>query len=172
MRSDVQLEFADGEYTFRLTLSGIDEIQRKCGAGMGEVYARVLAGRFFSPVEEGVTIGNPLEGKWRVEDLLEIIRQGLIGGGQGMVDGRPVEVNSVLANRLVENYVVTQPLKFAWDLASAIVMAANEGLEARLHSVKKKRGSGSVSRATDGSTTRERSRTSQSATSAPSKQVS
>jgi hypothetical protein len=121
----VTLDFADGKYTFKITLGGIREIQTKCRTGMGAVYARILKGRYISPA--GDTFGNPLEGEWYVEDLIEVIRQGLLGGGSGMVDGQSVKVDETRAQHLIENYVVGKPLAYAWKLAAAIVTAANEG---------------------------------------------
>lgn len=127
MRTDVQLEFGDGRYLFRLTLAGVDEIQRKCKAGMGEVYSRVLAGRYVAP--GGADFGNPLEGKWRIEDLIEIIRQGLIGGGEGLADEKPVKVDALVANAMIERYVNPQPYAKAWSIAAAICMACIEGMD-------------------------------------------
>lgn len=158
MRTDVQLEFGDGVYTFRLTLAGVDEIQRKCRAGMGEVYARILAGRYANgPLGD---FGNPLEGKWRSEDLIEVIRQGLIGGKHGMSDEKPVEVTAPIANALIENYVVGLPLAKAWSIAAAVCMAAIEGMDdPDEHPVKKKRASKVVKAPASGSTMDERSPT-------------
>lgn len=57
------LQFADGEYLFRLNLKQVEELQEKCDAGPSEVLRRLMSDT------------------WRVADVRETIRLGLIGGG-------------------------------------------------------------------------------------------
>lgn len=163
MRSEVELAFADGVYLFRLTLPGIAEIQRKSkappeDAGFGAISARIMAGRYLQ--QNGPPFGNPIEARYRIEELIEIVRQALIGGGKGKVDGEDIEVDGRIANHLIENYVVppAQPIKVAWDLAASIILATTEGLEETEEaSPLKKKGT-----RRGGSTTVERSPTSRS----------
>lgn len=164
MRTDIELEFADGRYMFRLNIAGISELQEKAGVGFGEVFARLLAGRYKDG--EGGSFGMPTEGRWFIRDLTETIRLGLIGGGQGEVDGEPVEVTPIIANRLVTAYVLGRPLKEAWNLAAAIVYATVEGVEDRAHEVKKK--SVRTRKTTAGSTSPKRSASSPASGSTPS----
>jgi len=124
--TSIDLEFADGRYIFALKVPGINEMQEKCKAGIGRIYARVLAGRYIIDME---SIGNPVEAEYMLTDLTETIRQGLIGGGMGVVDGEEVKVNSITANRLVENYVVGRPLSEGWALAASVLMALIEGYD-------------------------------------------
>jgi hypothetical protein len=128
MSTAIDLAFADGIYTFDLGLAQINEIQSKCGAGIGAVYARVLKGRYF--IAE-LAIGNPAEAEYRIEDLIAVIKQGLIGGGRGVVDGQDVVVTAFRANELVENYVLAagKPLKEAWTIAAAVLTARIEGYD-------------------------------------------
>ena len=168
MQTAVELDFADGRYNFKLTLEGVSEIQRKCKAGIGAVFARVLSGRYFPKEELSVPpFGNPAEARFSVEDLLEIVRQGLIGGEYGYADDKRVEMDASLANRLIANYLFpVRPIKHAWDLAAAIIMASYEGMDdPEEHPVKKKGDSVKPSRTGDGLTTGGRSQTSPSATS-------
>lgn len=140
-QTSIRLKFADGEYDFRLGLAQINEIQNRCGTGIGAVFARVLKGRFFQVTPEGqVAIGDPSQAEYRIEDLLATIRQGLIGGGKGVVDGAEVVVDAARANQLVENYVASgaQPLKDAWALAAAILSVAIEGYDPPGEQAKKK----------------------------------
>ncbi len=119
-------EFADGKYRFALGLEQIEEIQTRCKAGIGEVYARVLQGRVAGDME----VGHPAYAMYRHEDLLETIRQGLIGGGEGMVDGQEVKVTALRANELVDRYLLgdaAMPLTDQWKLAAAILFAKVEG---------------------------------------------
>lgn len=128
----IELEFADGTYLFRLNLPQIAELETKCGiegkpSGIGAIFARVLKGRYV--LTDGTTLGNPEEAEYRVHDITETIRLGLIGGGQGVVNERPVKVDPITARRLVENYVVNRPLKEGWSIAAAILGACCEGYE-------------------------------------------
>lgn len=127
MQTAIDLHFGDGTYTFRLGLAQIKVLQDKCGVGIGALYSRLLRGRYLA---EGASIGVTTEAEFRVEDIVEVIRQGLIGGGKGEVDGQSVEVNPMVANRLVAAYVFPErPLKEGWNVAAAIMMACIEGYE-------------------------------------------
>ncbi|AYJ87671.1 gene transfer agent family protein [Sphingomonas paeninsulae] len=81
MQTHIDLLFGDGEYTFKLGLRQILAIEEKCGP-IGEVFARLLKGRYVGNVD-GSGIGLASEGAFRVDDIMETIRQGLIGGGAG-----------------------------------------------------------------------------------------
>lgn len=125
MRTHVDLKFADGEYRFALGLKQIHELQTKCGIGIGGLYARVLQGR----VPDDPEVGHPLYGAYHVDDLVETIRQGLIGGGEGRVNGEPVTVTAARANELVDRYVLGDGVALSelWGLAAAILYAKIEG---------------------------------------------
>lgn len=126
MLTEIELEFADGRYLFRLGLAQISEVQQKTGSGIGALYARVLAGRY---LVAGESMGVNGEAKYAVADIIEPIRQGLIGGGKGEVDGQPVNVTSIVANRLIENYVLNRPLSEAWTIAAAVLTACIVGYQ-------------------------------------------
>jgi len=124
---EIELEFADGRYLFRLGLSQIGELQTKCGAGLGAIFARVMAGRYIIEAT-GASFGNPSEAAWFSQDLTETIRLGLIGGGSGEVNGSPVKVDPILARRLVETYgPPARPMSEAWTIAAAVLGACVEG---------------------------------------------
>lgn len=91
---DVTLVWADGEYTFRLAIAQLRELQEKCDAGPLELYRRML-------------IGN-----WRLDDIRETIRLGLIGGGQ---------VPPAAALKLVIRYVDDRPLLESAEIARVIL---------------------------------------------------
>lgn len=124
-QTHIDLAFADGEYRFALGLEQINELQNACGDGIGAIYARVLQGR----VASDVTVGHPGYGAYKLADLVETVRQGLIGGGQGLVNEQPVKVEAMRANQLVANYLHAMPLSKQWDLAAAILYAKVEGYE-------------------------------------------
>lgn len=126
MRTDIELEFADGSYLFALKLPQIVELQRVCGAGIFAIYGRVLKGRY---VFKGEEFGAPHEGEAFLHDIYETIRLALIGGGRGRVNGEEVTVSPGRAKELLETYIHPQPLKDAWGVAAAILSAKIEGYE-------------------------------------------
>lgn len=128
MQTWIDLKFADGEYTFKLGLGQIAEIERKCGAGIGAIYARTLRGRFGMSDDDVM----PTEAEYRFSELVEVIRQALIGGGEGIVDGADVRVSSTRANDLIEYYVIgvgdrRMAMQRTWAVAAAILASLIEG---------------------------------------------
>lgn len=126
MANSIDLEFADGRYTFALPLAQIDELQRKTGTGIGAIFSRVIKGA--SRLNDDIVLA-PASAEFYALDLIETIRQGLIGGGKGEVDGGEVKVTPVLAQRLVSNYVLNQPLSTAWEFAVSILGAVIVGYD-------------------------------------------
>lgn len=128
MQSTIDIDFADGLYTFALPLPQIDELQRKTGIGIGGLFNRVLKGCG--------QIGNdvvqfPAHAEFYALDLVETIRQGLIGGNHAVVDGQEIKVTPGLANTLIQNYVAppARPLSDSWSLAASILGACVVGYD-------------------------------------------
>lgn len=96
----ITFEWADGEHTFRLAIGQLRELQDKCSAGPMEILDR-LAGR-----------------TWRVDDVRETIRLGLMGGGKGASE----------ALTFVKRYVDDAPLTDNVHVAQAILLAALIGV--------------------------------------------
>ncbi len=119
----LELEFADGSYLFDLKLPQLAELQEKRGPVFA-IYGRVLKGRYI--LETG-TMGLAAEGEAFAEDLFETVRLGLIGGAQGVVDGKEVAVSAITARNLVERYCHTAPLRDAWAVAASVLAARIEG---------------------------------------------
>lgn len=133
METSITLEFADGEYHFALGLRQINEIQNICDMGIGAVFARVARGIYHRKSEAGeLLFGDPTQSEYRMEDLTAIIRQGLIGGGRGTVDGVSVSVDATRANQLIEAYVLAerQPIEKSWKLAYTILAGRIIGFQA------------------------------------------
>ncbi len=125
-RNTVDLDFADGRYTFALPLARIDELQRKTGVGIGALFARVLKGCHQVGAEIVIAPGH---GEFYALDLIETIRQGLIGGNHGVVNGAEVKVTPTLVNSLIQNYVLEHPLSDSWSLAASILGAVIVGYD-------------------------------------------
>lgn len=125
MQTHIDLAFANGAYRFALGLAQIHELQTKCKTGIGAIYARVLQGR----VSEDISVGHPAYAAYHIDDLVETVRQGLIGGGVGWVDEQEVKVGPLRANDLVERYALAMPLMDLWNLAASILHAKIDGYE-------------------------------------------
>lgn len=96
----IELEFADGTYGFRLAIGELEELQEKTDCGPYTLLRRLLAN------------------DWKVDDVRQTIRLGLMGGG----------TEPIAAKKLVERYVDQRSdwLNNAM-IAQAIVSAALVG---------------------------------------------
>lgn len=124
----LDLPFADGRYTFRLSQPQIQEIEKRGDSGIGAIYGRTLRGRFGPGAGDIIST----DGAYRFSELVEIIRQGLIGGKHAVVDGQEVHVTAARANELVERYVLNNTfdrlaIAEIWALAYQILHALMEG---------------------------------------------
>ena len=93
------LIWADGEHRFRLRIKELRELQDKCDAGPAQIMMRLV------------------NHTWRVDDILQAIRLGLIGGGASPTD----------ALLLVKRYVEDRPLAENVVIAAEIIAAAISG---------------------------------------------
>lgn len=127
MQTEVDLPCFGGIYTFRLGLAQIRELESKCDAGIGAIYARTLRGRY--GLEENEIY--PIQGDYRFSELAEVIKQGLIGGKHAYIDGADELVSSARAAELIQNYVLDgqdrMVLRQTWALAAAVLSALIEG---------------------------------------------
>lgn len=126
MQTWAEFPFANGRYRFALGLEQIKEIERAANSGLGAIYARTSKGRY--GYEDGEIF--PELAEYRFPELVEVIRQGLIGGGEGVVDGMDVKVSATRANELVQAYLLgvsdtrmamTEIWKLAYVILSALV---------------------------------------------------
>jgi hypothetical protein len=122
----IELEFADGQYLFALPLAQINELQRKTGIGIGGLFARVLKG---CARIGGDVVLAPGQAEFYALDIIETVRHGLIGGGKGVVNGEEVKVTPILANQMVDAYVLNRPLSESWSLAASILGACIVGYD-------------------------------------------
>lgn len=126
----IRLACFDGEYEFQISLAGCIAIEEKAGVGIGAVYAQILRGRYL--MEDGSAFGVAAESAFSAPVLLEIVRQGLIGGGKGFSDGKEIQVGALKANMLISVYLDPDRghnLLEAWNLAAAVMHALIEGVE-------------------------------------------
>lgn len=97
--ASVDLDWADGTYKFRMAWGQLAELQEKTDAGPFVILQRLS------------------NGSWKVEDITNVIRLGLIGGGMKPVD----------ALKLVRTYVEDRPPMENVLTAQAILAAGVMG---------------------------------------------
>lgn len=98
--ASVTIAWADGDYTFRLPIGQLRELQDKCGAGPLAIFERLR------------------NGTWMVDDIRETLRLGLIGGGL-----KPPE-----ALVLIKRYVDDRPWAENVLAATTVLLAAVMGV--------------------------------------------
>lgn len=98
----VTFAWADGDYSFRLGWGELAELQEHCNAGPYVVLNRLHVG------------------EWRIEDIGEVIRLGLIGGGT-----EPAKALT-LTRRYVEGRPPFENHKFAVVILQAGLLGAPE----------------------------------------------
>jgi hypothetical protein len=138
MQTHRDIDFADGVYRFKLGMGQIIAIEEKCGARIGAIYRHVLAGLY---QKEGEAVRMWLEADFGAVELIEICRQGLIGGNWGEVDGREILVPDHKATHLVRTYLHPDngnPLTKAWDMAAIILHTCVVGYEPAQEAAQKK----------------------------------
>lgn len=121
MQTHRDIEFGDGTYRCALGMGQIIAIEEKTGQRIGALYGHIMAGLYQS---EGEAFRNGLMANFGILEVIEVCRQGLIGGGEGFVDGRDIKVSDHLATHLVRTYLHPEngnPLTKAWDMAAAIL---------------------------------------------------
>ena len=88
----------DGAYAFRLTIKGLRDLQEACDAGPLTIARRLASG------------------DWKVDDIRETIRLGLIGGGMDKPRARLMcerHVDDFDQSSLIENCLTAQAIIFA-----------------------------------------------------------
>ena len=127
MPNHIWLNFGDGVYLAHLKNKRIDAVETVTGAALGDIYARSLTGMYRDT--DGEWIVQPLEAKWSNKELVEVVRQGFIGGAKCIIDGVEKPVNDFQVNSLIASYLDERPRVELWKLASAILFATMEGYE-------------------------------------------
>jgi hypothetical protein len=148
LRTDLRVAFGDGVYRFALgdaeamqiewryvlgkvSLHGLVHEYRRShvpigpAKGIGAVYADLCRGRALfgsgEPIWAGLGTADPSDAAFYRTDIALVIGWGLIGGGEGIVDGKRFEVDERKAAELVARYVTDAPLAPNWTLAFAIL---------------------------------------------------
>lgn len=101
INGSVKLTWGDAEHEFNVAkIKQVLELEEKCGAGVAEIFDRLRNNR------------------WRINDLRETLRLGLIGGG--------MEPSKAL--KLVISYCDERPWRESLQPALVVIMAAMVGV--------------------------------------------
>lgn len=124
-RIDCWMEVGDGHYRLKLGRR-LFELEEKINRGAFQIYGSVARGRY---EQNGESFGFATEGAASRNTCREVVRLGLVGGGQAVIDGRLVQVDGPAANKLLARYIDDGPAELLWDMAFAIMSCAIEGRE-------------------------------------------
>lgn len=95
--AEVTIAWADDEYTFRLGIKQLLQLQEKCDAGPQYIVSRLA------------------NGSWFVNDIRETIRQGLLGGDEKRTTDE--------VRNLITQHVDERPLLESLPIARTILLA-------------------------------------------------
>lgn len=123
--AEIELEFGDGQFLFRLPPVYVDLIQKRRGYDV--TWPDGSTGKKPKPI--GMIMQEIMSGQFDALDCIEIIKQGLIAGGRGVVAGEDVELNPTKARMMVEDIINTWPYEQVHLYASAILRACWYGYE-------------------------------------------
>ncbi len=101
----VTFDWGDGTHSFRLAWGQLAELQEKCDAGPYVVLQRLHSGA------------------WRIEDIANVIRLGLIGGGMEPAPALKLARRYVEARPPMESLIPAQVI-----LSAALMGAPEEGV--------------------------------------------
>lgn len=123
METAVTLPFADGEYRFWLGLPQLVELERACGDTSILTLEERLRGSIGVEADDFVFAGG---GAAMIRDVRHIIRLGLIGGNQAVIDGEQSEVGPIRAGQIIDAYVCpARPLEeavvLAWRILHSVI---------------------------------------------------
>lgn len=104
--ASITLDWADGTYQFRLAWGQLVELQEKVDAGPFVILQRLNSGG------------------WRVQDISQVIRLGLVGGGMKQADALKLVRLHVEAFPPAENLMVAQAV-----LAAGLMGAPDEEIK-------------------------------------------
>lgn len=137
METRITLPFADGEYEFWLPMSRVVAAEREMGRldadGVRKPHSILTVfhdlGTHLGVVLDGAHV---LTGPMPVlpADAHAIIRNALVGGNRGMVNGEQIAVGDAMARNLIETYCYpARPLMHDLGLAWRILQAAVYGID-------------------------------------------
>ena len=123
--AEIELEFGEGQFRFRLPALYIDQLQKKRGYDV--TWPDGSQGK--KPKPFGQIFREHMTGDYDPLDSLEIIRLGLTAGGGGTVAGETVKLDPTKGRIMVEDVTATRPVEQWYVVAGAILRACTYGYE-------------------------------------------
>lgn len=123
--AEIELEFGDGQFLFKLPALYIDRLQRERGTDV--TYPDGSQGK--RPKPFGQIFREHMTGDYDPLDSLAVIKLGLTAGGRGMVAGESIKVDPTKARIMTEDVTATWPVEQWYLFASAILRACCYGYE-------------------------------------------
>ena len=117
--AEIELEFGDGQFMFRLPALFIDQLQRKRGTEV--TYPDGSTGK--RPKPFGQIFREHLTGDYDPLDSIEIIKLGLTAGKGGVIAGEEIKLSPTEARIMCENVTATWPVE-QWYLFAATILRA------------------------------------------------
>lgn len=125
--SEIELEFGDGQFLFRLPALYIDRLQRERGTDV--TYPDGSQGK--RPKPFGQIFREHMTGDYDPIDSLTVIKLALTAGASGVVAGETIKLDPTKARIMVEDVVKSWPVEQWYLFASAILRACCYGYEAK-----------------------------------------
>lgn len=107
--ASVVIDFAGGQHLFRLAIGEWQKVEAARNLGPAEIWQRLF------------------NGTWRIEDMREVIRWGLIGGGK-----TPTQAAEMLRDFVDANAPLLRSLALAQQVATAGWIGADDEAETEL----------------------------------------
>lgn len=123
--AEIELEFGDGQFLFRLPALYIDRLQRARGCDV--TWPDGSQGK--RPKPFGQIFREHMTGDYDPLDSYEVIKLALTAGGGGVVAGESVKLDPTKARIMAEDVAKTWPIEQVFLFASTILRACCYGYE-------------------------------------------
>lgn len=123
--AEVELEFGEGQYLFRLPPVYVDKIQKQ--RGFDVTWPDGSTGKRPKPI--GMIALEIMGGQFDILDCIAIILSGAQAGGRKVVDGVETELSAVKARIDVEDILQTMTIADIHETARAILGACWYGFD-------------------------------------------
>lgn len=131
METRLEAAFAGGRFTFWLPMPRVVEIERGPQGHRHDKRYPVSIFQLYDELGAGLGLNGDTPvylggGRSIVSDARNVVLQGLIGGGKGMIDGAEVEVGAMRASEMIDAYAyphrpAVEIVHLAWSILHAAI---------------------------------------------------
>lgn len=122
---EIELEFGDGLFRFRLPALYVDRLQKERGYDV--TWPDGAQGK--KPKPFGQIFREHMTGDYDVLDSMAVIKLGLTAGGGGIVAGADVKLDPTKARLMAEDVAKSWPIEQIYLFAATILRACTYGYE-------------------------------------------